>query len=137
LCKITWVNKSDIISDHRGRTEDGRKIYRIEDIYPHADLVTYPSNYEGFGNAFLETIYFRKPIVVNVYSVYHIDIKPKGFEAIEIKGFVTPEAVAKTREVLQHPSVAKKMTEHNYELGRQHYSYVTLEIKLSALLESF
>jgi hypothetical protein len=24
-------------------------------------LETYPSNYEGFGNAFLEAIYFRKP----------------------------------------------------------------------------
>jgi len=137
MLNVNTLFASEVISDHRGRTKDGRKIYRIEDIYPHADLVTYPSDYEGFGNAFLETIYFRKPIVVNIYSVYHIDIKPKGFEAIELEGFVTPKAVEKAREILQHPSVAKKMTEHNYELGRQHYAYSTLEIKLSALLEAF
>lgn len=137
MLNVNTLFASDVISDHRGKTEDGRKIYKIEDIYPHADLVTYPSDYEGFGNAFLETIYFRKPIVVNIYSVYHIDIKPKGFQAIELEGYVTPEAVEQAREILKNPSVAKKMTDNNYQLGREHYSYSTLEIKLSALLESF
>ena len=37
---------------------------------PHADLVTYPSTFEGFGNAFLEAIYYCRPIVVNTYSIY-------------------------------------------------------------------
>ncbi|RLE11785.1 glycosyltransferase family 1 protein, partial [Candidatus Aerophobetes bacterium] len=45
---------SDIIKPYRGKTEDGKKIYTPQDIYTHADLVTYPSNFEGFGNAFLE-----------------------------------------------------------------------------------
>ena len=67
-----------------GLTQDGRKIYTIEDIYHYADLVTYPSTFEGFGNAFLEAIYFRKPVVVNLYSIYRVDIKPKGFSAIEL-----------------------------------------------------
>ncbi|MFB6356758.1 MAG: glycosyltransferase [bacterium] len=77
------------IAPERGRTEDGRKIYSLEDIYPHADLVTYPSAYEGFGNAFIETIYFKKPILVNNYSVYAQDIRPKGFEVIEFDGYIT------------------------------------------------
>ena len=49
----------------RGLNAAGKKVYTLFDIYPHADLVTYPSYYEGFGNAFLEAVYFRKPVVVN------------------------------------------------------------------------
>ena len=52
----------------RGLNADGKKVYTLFDIYPHADLVTYPSYYEGFGNAFLEAVYFGKPVVVNTYA---------------------------------------------------------------------
>jgi len=52
----------DLIQDKRGTTPDGRKIYSLADVYPHADLVTYPSSFEGFGNAFLEAIYYRRPL---------------------------------------------------------------------------
>lgn len=45
---------ADPVGETRGTTPDGRKIYTLYDVYPHADLVTYPSHYEGFGNAFLE-----------------------------------------------------------------------------------
>ena len=33
--------------------------------------------------------YFRKPVVVNTYSIYTKDIKPKGFDVIELEGYVT------------------------------------------------
>ena len=99
LMNVDTVFVSDIINDHRGLTPDGRKIYTLNDIYPHADLVTYPSTYEGFGNAFLEAIYYKKPIVVNTYSIYAVDIKPKGFSVIEIDGYVTNEAVQNTLKV--------------------------------------
>jgi glycosyltransferase involved in cell wall biosynthesis len=56
LMRVNTLFVSDLISDERGRTRDGRKIYTLFDVYPHADLVTYPSTYEGFGNAFLEAI---------------------------------------------------------------------------------
>ena len=49
------------VGEKRGITAEGKKIYTLFDVYPHADLVTYPSHYEGFGNAFLEAIYFGKP----------------------------------------------------------------------------
>ena len=47
---------SDIIKDKRGKTEDNRNIYTLQDVYPQAALVTCPSDFEGFGNAFLEAI---------------------------------------------------------------------------------
>ncbi|MCD6317551.1 glycosyltransferase family 4 protein [Candidatus Aerophobetes bacterium] len=125
---------SDIIKPYRGRTNDGRKIYTPQDIYARADLVTYPSNFEGFGNAFLEAIYFRKPIVVNNYSIYAVDIKPKGFKVIELDDYVNSEAVELTREVLTNPELVKEMVEYNYELGRRYYSYSILKQRLKVLL---
>ena len=47
----------------------------------HRRLPTYPSHYEGFGNAFLEAIYFRKPVVVISYAVYARDIDPLATSA--------------------------------------------------------
>jgi len=70
LMKVDTYFVSSIINEERGLTESGRKIYKLEDVYPHADLVTYPSTFEGFGNAFLEAIYYCRPIVVNTYSIY-------------------------------------------------------------------
>ena len=128
---------SDIISDQRGTTEDGRKIYSLWDVYPHADMVTYPSLLEGFGNAFLESVYFRKPIVVNDYTIYAIDIKPKGFRAIELEGFITDEAVDTVEQVLRTPAMAAEMAEHNYQLAKRFYSFAFLEHQLQGLLQSF
>lgn len=125
---------SDIIRAQRGRTRDGRKIYALEDVYLQADLVTYPSTIEGFGNAFLEAIYYRRPIVVNNYSTFAIDIKPKGFRVIEFDGYITEDTVQQTRQVLQDPHLAQEMAEHNYQLGRCHYSYAMLERRLQTLI---
>jgi glycosyltransferase involved in cell wall biosynthesis len=125
---------SNIINEKRGRTKKGRKIYTLDDIYPHADLVTYPSTFEGFGNAFLEAVYFKKPIVVNNYSIYTYDIKPKGFLTIEIDGYVTEDAVRKTRDVLENQELRKNMVEKNYDIAKRCYSYAVLRQKLKNLI---
>jgi glycosyltransferase involved in cell wall biosynthesis len=131
LMKVDTLFVSNIINEKRGNTPDGRKIYTLEDIYPYADLVTYPSTFEGFGNAFLETIYFKKPIVVNSYSIYTKDIKPKGFAVIEIDGYVTAEAVEKTKRVLDDPTLCQEMVDLNYALGKKYFSYTVLHRMLS------
>ncbi|MGD8250864.1 MAG: glycosyltransferase family 4 protein [Desulfobacterales bacterium] len=127
---------SSIINERRGTTPGGRKIYTLDDIYPYADLVTYPSTFEGFGNAFLEAIYYRKPVVVNRYSIYTKDIKPRGFEVVEIDGYVTQDAVAQTRQVLTDPDLCRRMVDHNYELGRQYFSYRVLHRILKQFMTS-
>ena len=134
IMKVDTLFVCGHIDEQRGRNAQGRKIYTLSDVYPHADLVTYPSTYEGFGNAFLETIYFRKPIVVNTYSIYTIDIKPKGFHVIELDHYVTDKAVRRTREVLANDNLREEMVEHNYKVGRRYYSYSVLEKKLQNLL---
>ena len=130
LMKVNTIFVDDIINEQRGTTADGRKIYTLEDIYPYADLVTYPSTFEGFGNAFLETLYFKKPIVVNTYSIYIKDIQPKGFKVIEIEGYVTDKAVEQTRQVLGNPELRQQMVDHNYELAKKYFSYSVLHQNL-------
>ncbi len=136
LLKIRALFVDHRIGDSRGTTKDGKKIYTLEDIYPHADLVTYPSLQEGFGNAFLEAIYFKKPILVNNYSIYSYDIKPKGFEAIEMDNFISDKTVREMNALLDDPDRIKKITEKNYELSLRYYSYTVLEHKLKEIVSN-
>ena len=135
LMKVDTYFVSNIINEQRGLTKNGRKIYTLHDVYPHADLVTYPSSFEGFGNAFLEAVYFCRPIVVNTYSIYTMDIKPKGFEVIEIDGYVSDEAVRKARKVLSDPEIRDQMVKHNYDVARHYFSYSVLYSKLKSLIK--
>ncbi|MBL9127201.1 MAG: glycosyltransferase family 4 protein [Verrucomicrobiales bacterium] len=125
---------ADRVGETRGRTPDGRKIYTLYDVYPHADLVTYPSHYEGFGNAFLEAIYFGKPVVVNTYAVYARDIDPLGFRTVEIPQLVTRDVVHQVRELLAKPEMVADWARTNFALGKQYFSYAVARRKLAARL---
>jgi len=137
LMGIDTLFVSDLISDKRGTLEDGRKVYTLSDVYPHADLVTYPSTYEGFGNAFLEAIYFKKPLLVNAYSIYFHDIRPKGFDVVEIDEFVKEGTVNDVIDILTNKSRAKEMVDRNYLLAKKFYSYANLKRKLRFLMTDF
>jgi glycosyltransferase involved in cell wall biosynthesis len=104
------------------------------DLYPHADLVTYPSFYEGFGNAFLEAIYFGKPVVVNTYSVYARDIDPLGFKTIKMSQLVSNEVVRQTKELLSDRTRRNEWAETNYKLGMKYFSHAVARRKLAARL---
>jgi len=122
------------VNETRKFDERGQKIYTLWDIYPHADLITYPSFYEGFGNAFLEAIYFHKPIVINRYTVYAADIEPLGFETVTMDGYVTDAVVEQVRQVLADPDRRKKMADRNYAIAKQHFSLTVLRRRLRNLL---
>lgn len=115
---------------------DGRKAYTLWDVYPHADFITYPTLYEGFGNALLEAIYFRKPVLVNRYSVYVADIAPLGFDFVEVDGWISDESVAEVRRLLDDPDRCEVMVNRNYDLARQNFSYHVLGDALRGLLTS-
>jgi len=110
--------------------------FTIDDIYECADLVTYPSGYEGFGNAFVEAVYFKKPLVVNRYSIYIEDIEPLGFDVISFDGFVTHEIVEQVRSFLGSDARGASL-EKNYRLGQMYLSYEVLEKKLLLIIQSF
>lgn len=111
--------------------------YTIGDMYQAADLVSYPSAYEGFGNAFLEAIYYKKPIVVNRYTIFISDIEPKGFDLLLLDGFVTGKTINSVKTLLSDNSQREQLADKNYQIARRHFSYERLERILSEIIERF
>ena len=111
--------------------------YSLWDIYPHADFITYPSLYEGFGNAFLEAIYFKKPLLINRYPIFVKDIEPKGFDLVVMDGFLSKKTIHKVREIFESREQREKMVNFNYKVASRHYSYSMLRSKFSAIMNDF
>ena len=126
--------EGDQVGTSRRTLPDGRRTYTLADIYQQADLVTYGSSIEGFGNGFLEAVYHRRPIVVNRYSIYEIDIAPRGFKAVEFDGFISATTIHAARRLLDDHALADDWTATNYQLGHRHFSFEVLERRLQALL---
>ncbi|MBE0410074.1 MAG: glycosyltransferase family 4 protein [Anaerolineales bacterium] len=126
---------SDRFSLNRSRTKDGKKIYSLADAYQNANLVTYPSTIEGFGNALLEAIYYKSPIVMNNYEIFKTDILPKGFKIIGFNDFIDPKCIEDSYEILTNREKAAEMVEYNFNVAKKHYSYHILENRLVALLD--
>ena len=128
---------SDRIGPKRGFDKNGRKIFTLWDVYQHADLIAYPSLYEGYGNAFVESIYFRKPIVINRYSIFIADIEPKGFDVISFDNYITNNTITEIKKLLDDPKRLSQMAEKNYITGWRYLSYEMLEEKIEQLLINY
>jgi glycosyltransferase involved in cell wall biosynthesis len=128
------------VASERSRV-NGHKIYSLWDAYVFADLVTYPSLWEGWGNQFLEAVRAELPIVLFEYPVYRADIHDKGFEVIslgtEVAGrdsaglarvpdMTIQKAAGQALNVLKDPVARQRMVQTNLELGRRYYSMKTL-----------
>jgi len=122
------------IANQRGTGPDGQKQYTIWDAYRHADLVTYPSTYEGFGNAFLEAVYYKVPILTNHYAIYRTDIEPCGFRSILMDGYLTEDVVRQVHHVLEDREYYQEIVEHNYKVAKRFFSFERLETELRAIL---
>jgi len=119
---------------HRRYHHGPKRIYALSDAYLEADMITFPSLYEGFGNALVESVYFGKPLLVNRYSVYESDIRPLGFRFIEIEGVITDETVEQVMALLADPESIAEDARHNFALGQLHLSYEMLESRLRDLV---
>ncbi len=122
------------VSEYRQLDRHGRKMFTLWDVYPHADLVTFPSTYEGFGNALLEAIYFRLPVVCGRYSIFVSDIEPRGFRLPVIDGFVSSKVVREVERLLTDHTYREEQTSWNYEIASSFFSYEVLSSSLRLLL---
>jgi glycosyltransferase involved in cell wall biosynthesis len=125
---------ADRIAGTRAVDKEGRKRFTLQDVYLNTDFVTYPSLYEGFGNTFIEAVYFRKPVIVNRYAIYEADIEPKGFEVISFNGYITRQKIDEIRTLLEDKKRQEEMAEINFMLGWRYFSYEFLTEKLEQLL---
>jgi len=136
----------------RSRREegDGERLYSLWDCYALADLVTYPSLFEGWGNQFLEAIRAKLSVVIFEYPVYRADIREKGFDVIslgsQVEGtdesglvFISEEkirrATEKAVEVLTDSSARQAMVDRNFDLGREYYSLESLAQRLDNIMK--
>lgn len=131
------------------RTGKGLKTFSYWDSYAAADLVTYTSVAEGFGNQFLEAAYYRKLPILFEYPVFLQDLKPEGYRYISLgsrtrtyknRQVVSPailtSAAVQTLLLLQDQGELNSLTDHNFQLGRQFHPTTKLRQDLSALLRS-
>ena len=124
----------DRIGELRKKNAAGEKIYTLWDLYPHVDFVTYPSLYEGFGNAFLEAMFFRLPILINRYAIFARDIEPKGFSVPLMDGYLTQQVIDEVRHLLADEEYRRQQTEHNYAVAHRFFSYGLLRRRLNTLI---
>jgi glycosyltransferase involved in cell wall biosynthesis len=108
----------------------------LADAYAGADIVSFPSRIEGFGNALLETCYYRRPLLVRRYPVYVADIATAGISAVEIDDGITPGTVNQVERLLGDTDAAGRMVDTNYEVCIEHFSYRVLRDRFLPLLEA-
>ena len=135
--KMIFVN--DVI-EHSRSVVNGVKCYSLWDAYAHADLVTYPSVLEGWGNQFLEAIFAKKPVIVYEYPVYVSDLKDKGFDVISLgdthevdpNGLVIVDeklikkAAIEAIDILINSGKRIKIAENNFAICDKYFSYQSL-----------
>jgi glycosyltransferase involved in cell wall biosynthesis len=142
---IDWIYIGDEVGPIRIEKEGFYSLY--PDIYSIADLVLYPTRWEGFGNQLIEAFASHLPTIVYEYPVFKEDIKPKGFEIISLgdeknkefdpNGFtsisnkIIENTADQTIKLLTDQSSYKKCIEHNFELGKRHFGYEILKKHLN------
>jgi glycosyltransferase involved in cell wall biosynthesis len=103
----------------------GRDRHALASAYAAADLVCFPSLYEGYGNALVEAVYYGSPVMVNKYPVFESDIAPLGLDLVELDGAITDGAVAVANEIVQRGRAVESAVDGNFEIGLANLSYAT------------
>lgn len=128
------------------RDERPRDGFCVGDGYYAADLVTFPSMFEGFGNPVVESIAAEKPLFTAAYDVMKSEFLPAGFrfalmepDAPEtfketwtfnvfedrIPSIVLDEVI----ELLPDGSMRKEYTQGNLALARDLYADTTENVR--------
>jgi glycosyltransferase involved in cell wall biosynthesis len=130
--QVLFVDK--IVDDPFARPSEKNNRFSLWEVYQAADFITYPSLYEGFGNAFLEAIYFKKPMLVNRYKIFVNDIEPKGFELVKMDGVLTGDVVKTIQKIVHDKERKQTMVDKNYRVALKHYSYSSLRKQLLQII---
>lgn len=129
------------------QTINGIKKYSFWDAYVFADLAAYTSLWEGFGNQFLEAVYFRKLLVIFEYPVFEKDIKKEGYfyvslgnKVIKRNGFCFVkkdkiiQVVENTVNLIRDNKKLKQIVDKNFETAKRNHDERILKKDLKALL---
>ncbi|OGG05835.1 hypothetical protein A2872_03135 [Candidatus Gottesmanbacteria bacterium RIFCSPHIGHO2_01_FULL_42_12] len=140
---LGYADRSNVKYVHlNGRAEayasGGRSGPTLLDLHCYADLVTYPSEVEGFGNQVLEAVLSKTPVATFLYPVFKKDILPLGFDVISFGDEVTEDkttgfktvpketleaAADRCLEVLTDDEKYHAMVSKNFQIAKKHFSY--------------
>jgi glycosyltransferase involved in cell wall biosynthesis len=96
------------------------------DLYAAADVVAFPSSWEGFGNPPFEAAIHRRPVAVGSYS-FASELRAMGFEWFD------PSDAGGICEFLADPG--ESMLDRNRELVLEHFSVESVRDALRSLLD--
>lgn len=102
-----------------------RPVARTPDIYAAADLVAFPSTWEGFGNPPVEAAIWRRPCIVGSYPVAE-ELAEFGFR------WFSPHRLDEVRAFLGCPDV--DLLDQNRAIAQKHFSLERVRSDLVALL---
>ncbi|MFQ5707156.1 MAG: glycosyltransferase [bacterium] len=123
------------------RRQEPSKLYSLWDAYVFADLVTYTSLFEGWGNQFIEAVFARKPVVLFEYPVFKADIQPQGYAYVSLgdtlaghtnsglavlPNHTVRQAVGETLQVLTSEATTAKLN-RNFQIGSRNHDYDVLK----------
>jgi glycosyltransferase involved in cell wall biosynthesis len=110
-----------VLSHAHTRTLVGRPARtEVHDWYAAADVVAFPSSWEGFGNPTIESAVHRRPLAVGDYPVVH-ELRAFGFQW---------HAADDPRVIDDGPEVLV----HNHEVARRHFNLADLPRAIEGVL---
>jgi glycosyltransferase involved in cell wall biosynthesis len=146
---ICWVYAGDVVRPIRSESHGLYALY--PDVYSMADMVVYPTGWEGFGNQLIEAFAAGLPSIVFEYPVYKEDIGPKGFEIVSLGDRLLEERDASGLVQVPHPVIEtaakralsilsdaheyRRIAQLNAELGGRHFGPDVLREHLTRSLE--
>lgn len=136
---------ADRVESIRRDDEKSGRIYTNRDVLVNADIVTYLPIWEGFGNALLEAVAAKVPIITTTYLVYKTDIKTCGFRNVEIRDHYNRNGellfedknLDDINRVLNDQVLSNEITEHNYKIASREFSFKVLKDRLKLILEEY
>ena len=146
---VNLVHVGDRVRHSRGTTQSGKRVFSLWDSYVWSDFVTYPSQWEGWGNQFVEAVFARLPVVVFEYPVWVSDLAEAGFRVVSLgdqtngvdaDGLVTvsPERIESCSRamvgILSDRALREEIVSHNFTVAAERYSLGVLHGHIERLL---
>jgi glycosyltransferase involved in cell wall biosynthesis len=97
----------------------------LDDLYAAADVIAFPSTWEGFGNPPIEASIRRRPVAIGTYSVLD-EILDLGFAWLDV---TDPASVG---DFLASPD--DEVLARNRAIARQHFSTERMTERIAAVL---